>query len=186
MIKKTFDRIDFALNPLAIGEYENIAFKNSFFLRSSLADIIFVDCNFEHCDMSMAKLTNTTLRDVKFANCKMLGLRFDTCNEFGLSATFENCNLSHSSFYGTKLRKTAFVNLKLHEVDFAGCDLGGSVFTNCDFAGASFDNAILEKTDFRTSFNYSIDPERNKIKKARFSVAGIAGLLDKYDIEISN
>jgi len=33
--------------------------------------------------------------------------------------------------------------------------------------------------------NYSIDPEKNKIKKARFSTAGIAGLLDKYDIEIS-
>jgi len=32
--------------------------------------------------------------------------------------------------------------------------------------------------------NYSIDPELNKIKKARFSTQGIAGLLDKYDIEI--
>jgi hypothetical protein len=32
--------------------------------------------------------------------------------------------------------------------------------------------------------NYSIDPDLNKIKKARFSTQGIAGLLDKYDIEI--
>jgi len=39
-------------------------------------------------------------------------------------------------------------------------------------------------TDFRTSVNYSLDPERNRIKKARFSLSGIAGLLDKYDIEI--
>jgi hypothetical protein len=36
----------------------------------------------------------------------------------------------------------------------------------------------------RTSFNYSIDLERNRIKKAQFSITGIAGLLDKYDIDI--
>jgi fluoroquinolone resistance protein len=49
---------------------------------------------------------------------------------------------------------------------------------------AIFDNTILEKADFRTSFNYSINPERNKMKKSKFSTAGIAGLLDKYDIEV--
>jgi hypothetical protein len=42
----------------------------------------------------------------------------------------------------------------------------------------------LEKADFRTSYNYSINPEVNRIKKAKFSTAGIAGLLCKYDIEI--
>jgi uncharacterized protein YjbI with pentapeptide repeats len=186
MEERTFDRIDFALNPLAKGDYENCAFTNSSFLNSDLADIIFVECGFENCDLSMARLTNTTLRDITFKNCKMLGLRFDSCNEFGLSVTFENCNLNHSSFYRTKLKKTAFANLKLHEVDFTECDFSGSVFDNCDFTGASFDNTILEKADFRKSFNYSIDPERNRIKKAKFSRAGIAGLLHKYDIEIDN
>jgi hypothetical protein len=42
----------------------------------------------------------------------------------------------------------------------------------------------LEKADIRTSHNYTIDPEKNKVKKAKFSIHGIAGLLDKYDIEI--
>jgi hypothetical protein len=45
-------------------------------------------------------------------------------------------------------------------------------------------DANLEKTDFRSSFNYSIDPEVNRIKKAKFDRAGLAGLLDKYDLEI--
>jgi hypothetical protein len=36
----------------------------------------------------------------------------------------------------------------------------------------------------RTSYNYSINPEVNRIKKAKFSTTGIAGLLHKYDIEI--
>jgi hypothetical protein len=42
----------------------------------------------------------------------------------------------------------------------------------------------LEKADFRTAFNYSINPETNRIKKAKFSKEGLNGLLDKYDIEI--
>ena len=47
-----------------------------------------------------------------------------------------------------------------------------------------FTDTIFEKKDFRTATSYSIDPEKNTIKKARFSLGGVAGLLDKYDIEI--
>jgi uncharacterized protein YjbI with pentapeptide repeats len=114
----------------------------------------------------------------------MLGLHFENCNKFGLSVSFDNCNLSHSSFYQLKLKMTTFKNSNFHEVDFTECDLTGSVFDSCDFMKATFENSIIEKADFRTSFNYSIDPEKNRIKKAIFSLTGIAGLLDKYDIEI--
>jgi uncharacterized protein YjbI with pentapeptide repeats len=62
--------------------------------------------------------------------------------------------------------------------------LTSSVFDNCDLARATFDQTILEKADFRTSYNYSIHPETNRIKKAKFSLSGIGGLLDRYDIEI--
>ena len=51
-------------------------------------------------------------------------------------------------------------------------------------AGATFDNSNLEKVDFTTAFNFSIDPEINRIKKAKFSLAGVLGLLNKYDIII--
>jgi len=63
-------------------------------------------------------------------------------------------------------------------------DLTNSVFTNCDLAGTVFENTILVKADFRTSYNYSINPETNKIKKAKFSILGVAGLLDRYDIVV--
>jgi uncharacterized protein YjbI with pentapeptide repeats len=58
------------------------------------------------------------------------------------------------------------------------------VFDNCNLTGAAFDNTTLEKADFRTAHNYSVDPERNRVKKARFSIQGLAGLLNRYDIEI--
>ena len=82
------------------------------------------------------------------------------------------------------MKATKFKNCNLHEADFAETDLTNAVFENCDLVGAIFDHSILEKTDFRTSFNFSIDPEMNRIKKAKFSLATIKGLLDKYTIEI--
>jgi hypothetical protein len=42
----------------------------------------------------------------------------------------------------------------------------------------------LTGADFRTAYNYSLDPENNKLKNARFSGPGVLGLLDKYDIKI--
>ena len=69
-------------------------------------------------------------------------------------------------------------------MDLTACDLSQAIFENCDLAGTLFENTILEKTDFRTAYNYSIDPELNKIKKAKFSLPGVLGLLSKYDIEV--
>ena len=83
-----------------------------------------------------------------------------------------------------KLKKTLFKNSKISEADFTDTDLTRSIFMNCDLQRTIFKNTNLEGVDFSTSFNYSIDPDSNRIKKARFSRQGLAGLLDKYDIEI--
>ena len=115
----------------------------------------------------------------------MLGLRFENCNEFGLTLSFDSCKLDHSSFYKLKLKKTIFKNNQLHEVDFTGCDLSSSTFDYCDFLNATFDRTNLEKADFRTATHYRIDPDKNSIRKAKFSQPGLAGLLAKYDILIS-
>lgn len=180
----TFEKINFTLNPVTKGEYEQCRFINCDLSDSDLSEIRFLDCEFESCNLSLANLNKTAFQNVKFSNCKMLGLHFENCNDFGFSVSYINCNLSHSSFYKTKPKKTICKDVNLQEVDFTECDLTSSVFDTCGLARATFDNTILEKADLRTSFNYSINPETNRIKKARFSLAGIAGLLDKYDIEI--
>jgi fluoroquinolone resistance protein len=77
-----------------------------------------------------------------------------------------------------------FKNSQLQETDFAESDLTGAKFDNCNLRQAIFDHTILEKVDFRTSYNDSIEPETNHIKKAKFSVSGLSGLLGIYDIEI--
>jgi uncharacterized protein YjbI with pentapeptide repeats len=181
---KDFKNVNYNDNEPQKGDYENCTFSNCIFANTNLAHFNFIECKFENCDLSMAKLKATSFRDVCFKGCKLLGLHFDDCNDFLLSFQFEDCVLNFSSFYKLKLKKSSFINCKLIEAEFVETNLTNSNFENCDLNGAVFENTILEKSDFRTSFNYSIDPEKNKMKKAKFSFQGIAGLLDKYNITI--
>jgi uncharacterized protein YjbI with pentapeptide repeats len=61
-------------------------------------------------------------------------------------------------------------------------DLSEVVFDYCDLYRAEFDKANASKADFRTSYNYTIDPEKTKIKKATFTLEGCKGLLYKHNI----
>jgi fluoroquinolone resistance protein len=180
----TFTRKDFTKVPLPLGEYDSCIFSSCNFTGSDLSGIRLIDCTFESCDLSLVRLTGTILNAVRFTGCKMLGLLFETCNQNGFSPVFENCNLSHSSFSRTSMKKAEMNNLILHETDLTGCDLSGARFENCDFAGAVFDRTNLENSDFRSSLNYTINPEKNRIRRARFSLTGLPGLLAAYNIEI--
>ncbi len=182
--EQNFDKIDYEISLLKKGEYEKCTFTNCNFSNSDISDTIFIDCKFTLCNLSMVKTTGTTFNNAKFNDCKMMGIRFDNCNSFAFSVAFDNCILNHSSFFRKKLKKTIFENSQLVEVDFTESDLTGSEFLNCELERAVFKSTIIEKADFRTSYNFSIDPEINRIKKAKFSLMGLAGLLDKYDLDI--
>jgi uncharacterized protein YjbI with pentapeptide repeats len=130
-------------------------------------------------------MSKTVLQDIKFEGCKLVGLHFEDCNDFILSFSFNDCQLNYSTFYKSKIKKTIFKNSILIQVDFTEADLTEVVFENCNLEQTIFNNTVIEKTDFRTAYNFSIDPEMNKIRKTRFSSDGLSGLLDKYDIEVS-
>ena len=181
---KIFEKEDFLLSPLEKGDYENCIFINCNFAGADLLNVNFSECEFRTCNLSMAGVTNTAFRDVRFKDCKMLGLHFQNCNPFLFAVNFENCTLNLASFYKLNIKKTKFLNCTLKEADFSSADLSNAKFENCDLLGAVFERTNLEKADLRSAINYSIDPESNRIKKARFSLPGIPGLLNKYGIEI--
>ena len=88
----------------------------------------------------------------------------------------------------TAIERLAYLLLTLfqraEEVDFVEAELTNASFKDCDLTNAVFENTLLEGADFRTAFNFSIDPERNEISRARFSVQNVVGLLGKYRIRI--
>jgi len=181
---KQYEKIDYALEALPMGEYENCTFNDCNFANSDISDTIFIDCKFEYCNLSLVKVKNTAFKGVKFKHCKLLGITFGDSSGFLLALDFEGCLLNLASFYKLRLRGTTFKKCTMHETDFSGADLTGATFDNCDLLRAVFASAILEKADFTTSYNYSIDPEGNRVKKARFSYPGVLGLLDRFNIEI--
>ncbi len=182
--EQVFKKISNLDHPTSDVEFEDCVFEGCSFSQGDFTDTKFINCTFHNCDLSGTKLIRTSFQDVKFTNCKMMGLIFDGCDAFGLSFQFENCQLAYSSFFKLKIKRTYFIDSILQYVDFSQAELSESTFNNCNLERATFSQTVLEKADFRTSFNFLIDPENNKLTKAQFSLAGIEGLLAKYNIKI--
>lgn len=166
-------------------EYDNCTFTDCDLADADLSGITFMDCEFTNSNLSNTRLAETGLKGVRFRNCKLMGMLFIDCSAFLFSVDFADCVLNFSSFYNLKLKKTRFANCNLQEVDFTAADLTEAVMDNCNLAGAKFEQTILEKADLRTAHNYIIDPEQNRIKRAKFSIDGVSGLLEKYQIQLS-
>ncbi len=179
-----FENVNYTKNKLIKGEYENCSFINCIFSNIDISEITFINCEFKNCDLCGVKIVNTAFREVNFYQCKMLGVNFDECNQLLLSISFTDCQLNLSSFYKLKLKNTNFKNCNLSEIDFTDTDLTNSVFDNCDLSDITFDHTVLEMADLTTSYNFNLDPENNRITRAKFSSTNVLGLLTKYNIEI--
>ncbi|RZJ28979.1 MAG: pentapeptide repeat-containing protein [Flavobacterium sp.] len=183
-IDRTFEKI--IRNDAKIGgrEFDGCIFKNCDFSNSVFSECVFIDCEFSDCNLSNVKLPATGLKTVSFKNSKLLGIRFDECEDFLFNVSFQQSALDYSWFINKKMQKTAFSGSSLKGVNFSGCDLTSADFSGSDLDGAIFENTILKSADFTTAYNYKIDPELNPMPKAKFSVSGIPGLLEKYNIRI--
>lgn len=189
MIDYVFDEdhfgINFGENDICYKEFEKCTFKNCDFTKCIFIASTFIDCNFDNCNLNSSKINHTCLRTVFFNNCKISDVNFAMIDKFIFEIHFKNCNLNFSKFYALKMKGFTFTNTSLVSVDFMGADLSEVIFENCDLYRSEFDNAIAVKVNFKTSYNYTINPEKTKIRKAIFSKEGLKGLLYKYDIIVS-
>ncbi len=183
-IQKTFEKIVAINDRINHREFEDCIFKNCDFSNSDWSNNTFMDCEFIDCNLSMVSFVNTSLKTVRFKNCKVLGIHFNTCTDFLFEVHFQECVLDYASFANKKMPKTHFMACSMKETSFIGTQLNNAIFDNCNLDHAIFNDTQLAGADFRTAYNYTIDPEFNPMKKAKFSTQGIAGLLDKYDIKI--
>jgi uncharacterized protein YjbI with pentapeptide repeats len=116
----------------------------------------------------------------------MVGLDFSKCKKLLFSITVENCqlllcnfseiDLHEMSFGKSRLKECDFFQSNLIKSDFSGCDLEDSVFEVCDLSFANLCRAI----------NYNIDPAKNKVREAKFSMPEVISLLKPLGIVIEN
>ena len=180
---QTFDGL--TIEHLATAEYENCVFQSCQLNGADLSNFTFVDCEFISCDLSSIRSKKTSFLDAYFRDCKLMGIHFEDCNPYGLKCTFESCTLDYSFFYQCPLKGTKFSNCRLTEVDFTEAGLEGVSFEGCQLTGPAFQMSNLEKANFTGAQGFIIDPSNNRMKGAKFSQEGLAGLLIPFGIEIS-
>lgn len=183
---KIFKDIDYFEKTVTDREFIECTFINCNLSSSDFSRTDFVECRFENCNLSMMKLDEVVLNDVKFVDCKMHGIDFSVSNEYIFTVDFVRCHIDYSSFYRRKMLKTVFNDCSLKDVDFFEAILTESKFLKCDFLRAQFSHTNLERCDFTSAYDYSIDPADNKLKKARFSINEIMGLLGQHGIIIES
>ena len=176
--------MDFQQEGFSRGVYEECVFSACSFQECDLSLSRFVDCTFSNCNLSNAHVAETVFQGVQFNDCKMMGIRMELASKHLFTAVFNHCVLSYSSFRGRKMNRWKFKDCIFHHTDFSGSDLGNAVFAHCDLKEAVFDKTNLQGADLTQAFNFTIDPEANAVKKARFQLSGLPGLLTKYGLKI--
>jgi uncharacterized protein YjbI with pentapeptide repeats len=129
-------------------------------------------------------LDGCRIQDVRFLDCKIVGAEFFKCEKFFFSANFENCMIQCCNFSDLNMKKANFSGSKIKECYFMNTCLNGANFSGAELLGTTFHNCDLCKADFSRTTQYSIDPGTNKIKKAKFSLPEVVGLLHGLDITI--
>lgn len=178
---QVFDQLDTVANQ----EFEKCTFKKLDLSGVAITNANFINCRFEDCTLTRADLKNTKLYDVSFYKCKLAHVDFGQCNAFGFHVNFQECLLDYTVFLNRKLKKAQFIDCSMREAHFIRCELIGSVFKQCDLELARFEDNNLMQVDFTSSYNLELDPDDNKVKKARFSLHNLPGLLVKYDLIIN-
>ena len=172
----------FGTDEIMYKDFEKCHFTNCDFSACNFTGVAFIDCTFTSCNFYDAKINYVAFRGAMFTDCDFNGVNFSMVDPLLFEIEFKDCQLDYAKFYTLKIKGTIFTNCSLIAVDFMSTDLTGVIFDNCNLHKAVFIDSIANKADFTTSYNFTIDPERNKLNKAMFSQAGLKGLLEKYNI----
>jgi uncharacterized protein YjbI with pentapeptide repeats len=177
-----YNNIIYSEEEVNFKEFECCTFTNCNFSQCIFLAVTFIDCTFNDCTFSKAKINYVAFRTVTFNRCEIKEVNFAMCDKLIFEIAFTDCILDFSKFYTLKIKGTSFTNCSLIAVDFMSTDLTEVIFENCDLYRSEFAKAIANKANFKTSYNYTIDPKVTKLKKAVFAFEGLKGLLYKHDI----
>ena len=179
----SFEKVHIQDIRLSEIEFFNCTFTNNILFKGVFKKCRFEKCTFKDCDLSLSKFTDSVFVDVNFTNCKMVGIDWTVISK-PLKISFTGCIISDSSFYNLDLIGLVMAKCIAHNTDFEKTDLSKSDCSKTDFMGSKFSGTNLSGADLREALNYFINPNNNKIKKAKFSYPEVITLLDVWDIII--
>lgn len=186
----TFSDLHYPSATIQNKVFENCKFINANFTEAKFIGCKFVDCEFKSCNLSAAQFDDSSFSEVTFYESKIIGVNWTKLKwpAIKLSSPFQfyKSNISHSSFYSLELRELIIEACKAHDVDFRTADLTDANFVLTDFERSQFMHTTLYSADFTDAINYHIDPNKNDIRKAKFSMPDVINLLHHFEIEIQD
>ena len=165
------------------SEYIDCTFENVDFTEFDLISCKFIECRFSKCNLSNAKINYSTFRDVKFFDCKLIGVNWSVVQSAS-ELHFEDCILDFNVFNNMKLPNSCFRNCSLKNADLSEAIFTKTFFDNSNLLDCSFNNSNLEEARFIDAKNYYIDMKSSKLKKAKFSFPDAIVLLEAQGIII--
>ena len=142
-----------------------------------------IDCVFEQCDLSMIQIGAAVFKDCQFENCRLLGIDWGAAEEL-VGLRFRNSTLNHNLFSGASPKDLIIAECTVREAIFEQSDLKKSDFRQSDFSGTTFVDCDLRGADFREAKGVFLDPLRNRMNKARFSLPEAVDLLRAMEIDL--
>ena len=97
-------------------------------------------------------------------------------------AYFDSETYTKIDFSKTNIIKGEYDNCTVINCNFENIHTSNIQFVACDLKGAIFERTNLEKTNFKTAFNFTFELEKNRVKGAKFKRDSIDGLLFHYKI----
>ena len=134
----------------------------------------------------MMNIEGSAFSATQFENSKVLGIDWTrgAWPEMQVKGplVFKECVLTHSTFIGLDMKEAQYLACVARNVDFREANLAKADFSDTDLSGSYFINTDLSEVDFRSAYNYQIDPAQNKISKAKFTLPEAMSLLYNLDI----
>lgn len=190
---ETFKNLDLQGQTIDSIRFDECEFIDCNFTEAVFKSCAFKSCIFTNCDLSLVKVNYSHFKDVHIKNSKAVGIIWPAAawgkkDDLQLFKPFEFTSsvLNYSSFSGLDLEKISIENCTAKEVDFAEANLINAKFMGTDLEGSIFRNTNLEEADFVGAKNYTIAPDLNTIKNAKFAMPEAIALLYNMEIELIN
>lgn len=185
---QTFSQFDYATREFTDQEFDNCLFDGCDFSEAHFYHCSFTDCTFTHCNLNLLQVAHSKFTDVKFMDCKALGIDWTKAYWRGLNLGaplwFQRCLINSSSFYGLQQTNMVIESCRAHDVDFREADLSGANFSDSDLTHSLFGNTNLTDTNFQNASNYDINLNNNILKNAQFSRYEAVRLLEYLGLRL--
>lgn len=187
---QVFNSLQMDASLLTSSEFFDCVFKDCSFAESVFHKCRFVDCTFQKCDLGLVQMPECSFSGTVFEHSKCIGINWAQADwptpGLGKPIRFKACAISHSTFIGLNLIGIQIVDSIALDVDFREADLSQADFSGTDLSESLFNQTNLSKADLSRARNYLIDPAKNELKGARFSLPEAMSLLYNMDIELTD